>query len=214
MKDVVRYLASFMGVTAGEAVGAVAAVLGALISGFIAGGAAVLAVRLTLTGQRRDEQKRVHRAILREVIEFNRLAVGHLETCEQIGRSKVSIPYAHLPATMTMPTPIIYPAVADRIGLLQAPQLVVSFFTRIPEIDAHIALIARQTRVNAYVSAADINVLVEHWINLCTLGRSIILEKELNPGVFDAAIQTNAIQSIDAAVASVRGVFPEPKKDS
>jgi len=45
------------------------------------------------------------------------------------------LPLAILPAVIKFPPPVIYPAVADRIGRLAAPQRVVTFFTRMAEIE-------------------------------------------------------------------------------
>jgi hypothetical protein len=94
-----------------------------LLGGFVGAMGAALAVYLTLSGQRREERRRIHDAIIREVISFARLAIGKLRTCNDIHAGIVGWPVSKLAEIMQMPAPIIYPAVADRIGLLKAPNL-------------------------------------------------------------------------------------------
>src|SRR5215510_7752566 len=133
------WLACLFGVTRGELLGALGSVLGAVIGAL---GAAV-AVYLTLNRQRNDERQRSFNAILREVIEFSRLAVGHLATCENLHSMQVRLPSNRLPSAMAMPKPIVYPGIASNIGRLAQPQRVVAFFTRITEIESMAVLIAQ-----------------------------------------------------------------------
>ncbi len=74
LSETLRTAAGVVGVTPGEMLGAIAGVLGGVIG---AAGAAI-AVYRTLAGQRTEDRQRIHDALVREMIEFARIAVGHL----------------------------------------------------------------------------------------------------------------------------------------
>ena len=139
VKQAIGCLAAFFGVNPGEALSALANILGGIIGAL----GAALAVYLTLKGQRKDarrqqedERQRTSSAINREVAEFSRLAIGHLEICEHMHSGTTMIPARDLPAIMKLPEPIIYAGNADNIGRLANAQTVVGFFTRIHEVES------------------------------------------------------------------------------
>ena len=125
VKQAIACLAAFFGVSPGEALSALANILGGIIGAL----GAALAVYLTLKGQRKDarrqqedERQRTSSAINREVAEFSRLAIGHLEICEHMHSGTTMIPARDLPAIMKLPEPIIYAGNADNIGRLANAQ--------------------------------------------------------------------------------------------
>jgi len=105
-------------------------------------------VWLTMGRLRRRIRHRSFNAIVREVIEFSRLALGNLETCENIHSLTVDIPATRLPSAIPMPKPIIYPAIAANIGRLAKPRRIVAFFTRIAEIESLAILVAARGTSN------------------------------------------------------------------
>jgi hypothetical protein len=69
---------------------------------------------------------------------------------------------------MQMPTPIIYPAVADKIGLLSSPQNVVAFYARVIEIALMmVPAIANDPKLQqATLKGHNIRLLVEAWLDI------------------------------------------------
>jgi hypothetical protein len=126
----IAFLMALIRTNAAEA----AAALGGVIGGVIGASGAAVAVYLTLVAQRQEDRTRIRSAVVREVIEFSRVAVGHLQTCENIAAGLIALPAPRLADAMKMPVPIIYPAIEDRIGLLLSPQNVVAFYSRVVEI--------------------------------------------------------------------------------
>jgi hypothetical protein len=202
---VICRLAALIGVTRGEVLVALGSVVGGLLG--VLGSAA--AVYLMLGGQRRDERKRIIKAILREVVEFSRVVMGHLETCENIHSGKAVIPATLLPTIMQMPKPVVYPAIADRLGRLQDPQRVVTFFTRMSEVEAMAEVIgAQRDRAIPFLTGADVVKIATAWIDICQIGRLVIAEERSAP---DLESQTRAIilERIDETLARARTTFTE-----
>jgi hypothetical protein len=180
-----------------------------LLGGFIGAMGAALAVYLTLSGQRREDRKRIRDAIIREVIEFTRLAIGHLETCNNIHDGTTTMPVPKLAEMMQMPAPIIYPAVADKIGLLKAPHRVVSFYMGIAGIAIGAqALAADPKRQTANLQAGDVKLIVEEWLVICRFASWMIQDSEVGKE-FDKALSARILSDIDAITTATRKNFPE-----
>ena len=190
--------------TSGEIIGAFASILGGIIG---AAGAAV-AVYLTLAGQRKEDRARIRSALVREVIEFSRLAVGHLETCENIRAGVIALPVPKLAQAMQMPSPIIYPAVADKIGLLSSPQSVVAFYAQIVEIAVMIVpTIADDPKFQAsIVKEYNIRVLVEAWLDILQFASGII-KNSYHDKAFDQAVRESMLNDIRTQTVSARQNF-------
>lgn len=166
--------------------------------------ASLLAVYFTLHFQRKDERRRIIHAILREVMEFCRLAVGHLETCENIQVGNVTILAGQFPATMRMPKAVIYPAIADRLGLLKNPTAVVTFFTRMSEVESMAALMAAQP-LNPPVQ--DVRLIAEAWIDICEMGKCILMMERLPKRDVDRRALKAMLTQIERALQSARRRF-------
>jgi len=191
-----------MGVTHGEALIAIASVLGGLISA----GGAVGAVYFMLRGQREEERQRLVYAILREVMEFCRLIVGNLKICETIKPGNPAIPAAHFPTIMRMPKAVIYPAIADRLGLLNNPALVVTFFTRMSAAESLAAMVGAQEDIVSPEVGAEI---ARGWIDICEMGKCILTgEQEFKRDV-DRQAREDILKQIEGALESARKKFPE-----
>ena len=190
--------------TDGEVVGAVASVLG----GIIGAGGAALAVYLTLAGQRKEDRTRIRSALVREVIEFSRLVVGHLETCENIRSRVIDLPARKLTQAMQMPAPIIYPAVADKIGLLPSPQNVVAFYARISEITMTIVpAIADDPKLQqSFLQAHNIRLVAEAWLDILRFANRII-DESAHDTTFDEAVRASILADIRTETESARRKF-------
>jgi len=201
------WLACFFGVTRGELIGALGSVLGGIIGAL----GAALAVYLTLNRQRKDERQRSFKAIVREVIEFTRLALGHLETCENIHSMTVQLPANRLPSVMLMPKPIIYPAIAGNIGRLARPQQIAGFFTRPAEIESMAVLIAQRGGIT--LMPDDIVHIARAWIDVCELGRSVINE-QVPDSEFEAQVRSSILADLDSGLPRARERFGEDRREA
>ncbi len=181
-----------------------AAVYAAILGGLIGAAGAAIAVYLTLSAQRHEDRERIQSAIKREVIEFCRLISGHMQTCENIRSGLISVPGAVLPTMTALPEPIIYPAVADKVGLLPSPQNVVAFYMRIHEIKFLIvpAIMSHPLIARNILKADDIRALVGAFIDILVFADGILNGSQHN-GDFDAAVLTHTrsdnARSIDDA---------------
>ncbi len=193
--------------TTGEIVGAVATLLGGIIGAL----GAALAVYLTLAGQRKEDRSRIHSALVREIIEFSRIAVGHLDICESIRSAEIAMPVPKLPQAIKMPTPIIYPAVADKIGLLKSPQHVVAFYMRITEIEIMAHAVADDPNLQrSTLQANNVRLIVEALLDICQFAKWIIQDSEVKEEefrAFDKAVSASIIADMDAATQQARKNF-------
>lgn len=193
--------------TTGEIVNAIATLLGGALGAL----GAALAVYLTLSGQRKEDRGRIHGALVREIIEFARVAVGHLETCENIRASIIRVPVPKLPQAMQMPAPIIYPAVADKIGLLKSPQHVVAFYMRIKEIETMAQTIADDPKLqSAFLQDNNVRLIVEALLDICQFARWIIQDadvKEVEFRAFDRAVTAGILADMDRMSQQARERF-------
>jgi hypothetical protein len=204
------WLASLFGVARGELLGA----LGSVVGGVIGALGAAFAVYLTLNRQRKDERRRTFDAVVREVIEFTRLALGHLTTCENIHSMTIELPANRLPLAMAMamPKPIVYPAIASNIGRLTRPQLVVGFFTRPAEIENMLVMITQAARSSVNAMPEDIVHIARAWIDVCELGRSVINEQTPDSD-FDAHVRATILSDLESALPRARALFGEDRRE-
>ncbi len=193
----------------GEQLAALGSVLGGIIGVF--GSAA--AVYLTLWSQRQDETDKVSNAIIREVMEFSRFAVGNLTTCENLYKNVVQMPGTDLPAAMQTPEPIVYPAIADRIGRLHMPQRVVAFYTRIAEARRVAAIIAIRLFGQMPVSHEQASKMADIWIDICQFAELIMLSADFKLQI-DLRTRDIFVEQIRSALASARKTFPEAESFS
>jgi len=117
--------------------GEVAGALGGFIGGIIGAGGAVIAVYLAIASQKKEETSKVSDAVKIEVTTFVKYVIGSLNVCEKVVKNEVRIPLERASyIAKTLYEPIIYPAVADRVGLLPHPQATIEFYMRIAEAKA------------------------------------------------------------------------------
>src|SRR5262249_37722615 len=149
--------------------------LGGVVGGIIGAAGAALAVYLTLAGQRREDQKQIHNAVVREVIEFSSMALGKLDLFENVRSGSVQIPKTKLEEMVKFPEPIVYSAISDKIGLLMSPQRIVGFYMKIISVRYNASIIARSPySVDQNLDEDDIRIVVEPLAVACQLAKLII----------------------------------------
>jgi hypothetical protein len=128
--------------------GELAGALGSFIGGIVGAGGAVWAVFLTLSQQRRDETEKVAEAVRTEVTTLVKYAIGAVEICKQIKQGSVMVPRqdAHNIVKSLADNPVIYSAVADRVGLLRHPHATVEFYMRIAETKVMVEMLRTKNR--------------------------------------------------------------------
>ncbi len=125
------FFAALMGSKAGEIAGA----LGSLIGGIVGAGGAVWAVFLMLSRQRNEETAKVADAVRTEVTTLVKYIIGAVHTCQNIKTGVVKIPRqaaAYIVQDFAR-DPVVYPAVADKVGLLPHPHATIEFYMRLSE---------------------------------------------------------------------------------
>jgi hypothetical protein len=123
--------------------GETAAALGGVLGGLVGAGGAVWAVYLAISGQRAEETAHVRSAVRTEVLSLVKYVIGALDTCIRV-QEGLRIPRQE--ATCISEhfafEPVIYSAVADRVGLLPHPEATVGFYMRIAEAKAMLKVLA------------------------------------------------------------------------
>lgn len=184
--------------------GEIAGALGSVVGGMIGASGAAVAVYLTLAAQRQEDRTRINGAVAQEVMEFARMVVGRLQTCESIRAGAISLPAVKLAEAMEMPQPIIYPAVADKVGLLVRPQCVVAFYARIVEIGMVVRAFSRVPLAEAEIIQKDgIENIVATWADIAYFAELIITDAQ--PGDnFDQAVKDSVLRDLRDQLALAR----------
>jgi hypothetical protein len=183
--------------------------IGSLLGGILGALGAAWAVYLTLAGQRHEDRKRIHDAIVMEIIEFSRIVVGHLATCENIRAGIISVPVIELPNLLTTPSPIIYPAVADRLGVLKSPQKVAAFYTRLTEVSTMADRIANAVPyIGHTLNGEHIKLLTEALVDICQFALMVI--NDSGDKAFDKAVTEHMLSELSGAMQTAREKFSIP----
>lgn len=206
------FFADLLEAKAGERIAA----FGGVIGGIVGAGGAVFAVYLTLTTQRNGEIANVRAAVRTEVTTYTKYIIGTLDICEKIARTGLQIPMAE--ATYigkNLIDPTIYNAVADRVALLQRPQVIVEFCMRIAEAKSNLNVMqvrasgmtqAQSAMVN--VQASNAEVVADSLITALQLGQAILSESDPTRTSVDEAVQRVSLAEIQRALASALAAFP------
>jgi hypothetical protein len=169
----------------GERVGA----FGAVIGGIIGAGGAVFAVYLAFTRQRTEDTEKVRSAVRTEVISYTKYAIGTLKVCEHVATGLVTIPMsdaAYIGKNLIEPT--VYNAVADRVALLQKPQVTIEFHMRIAEAKSH------TTTYGLTIGSAPVvswTRFEEQTPNTCRRTRRLFPTFSSSPGSFCRNLETS-----------------------
>ena len=151
------FLAQLPKATSGETVGALASVVGGIIGAL--GSAA--AVYLMLHGQRANEIEKVSAGLLREIAKLCESPIGQLGLCAQIQTGELQCQAFQLKSLFQTPTPVIFPAVANLIGRMPNPTLVVTFYMQLQETQGLLAVIENEIPPNEVLVGGHIRVLAD-----------------------------------------------------
>jgi hypothetical protein len=204
-------LLCFVAALAQSKAGEIAAAMGSVIGGIVGASGAVGAVYLLINRQRHEDANNASDAIRREVIEMNELVIQSLKICEQIKLGNISMVRKDAPTIMERVDPIVYKAVADRIGLVPHPHLTVKFYMRLVEIQQSQRIIAvGPGGENAPIPIEEIKTLAKSFIIACRFAQAII-SHEYDEGADDRALPV-FIEHIETALESAKRTFP-PRSD-
>lgn len=191
--------------------GEIAGSLGNVIGGTIGALGSAAAVYLMLRAQRKDETEKASAAILREVTELCKAPIGQLGAVAGIQTGQIRVPKSELRQLFHTPTPVMYPAFADRINRLPRPTLVVTFYMQLQETQGLIAVLENSEPRDEIVAGGHIQVLADLLISQCQLARMILSSAEPDPAreaVLVSAQRTTMLKVLDEQLASARQLFP------
>ncbi len=202
--------------------GQVAGALGSFIGGIIGAGGAVWAVYLAISRQRNEEIIKVSDAVRTEVTAFVKYVIGAVVVCQQIKKGLVKIPRqdARYIAKSFWGDPIIYPAVADRVGLLPHPHATTEFYMRLSEVRSMLEALRTKTDPSSatnvtappeYVTPEFAATIADSLITALQLARPIVANDN-NPSArsqLTAFVQTTVASQIDECLESAKTTFPD-----
>jgi hypothetical protein len=145
-----------------------------------------------------------------------------IKICHQIKTGAVKIPRqdAHYIVKNFASDPVIYPAVADRVGLLPHPQATTEFYLRLSETKTLVEMLRTKTDppgithsspVLEYIKPEFANTVADSLITALQLARPIVA----NEGNFSAKsqlgawVQATVVGQIDDCFKSARESFPD-----
>jgi hypothetical protein len=171
--------------------------------------------------QKNEEIAQVSDAVRTEVTAFAKYVIGAVEICQQIRNGlKIPIQSARYVAKSFWGDPIVYPAVADRVGLLPHPHATTEFYMRLSEVRAMLEALRTKTDPSShmYVSPPPEFVtpdfaatIADSLITALQLARPIV-SNDGNPSAksqLAALVQTTVVGQIDECLASARAFFPD-----
>jgi hypothetical protein len=206
------FLAALMGSHSGEIAGA----LGNILGGAIGALGSAAAVYLMLQGQRDDESEKVSAAVFCEITELCKSPVGQLGACAAIHSGQFRPRKSELKHLFYTPTPIIYPAVADRISRLPCATVVVTFYTQLQETRGFLGVIESTSPADE-ITAEHIKGLTDLLINQCQLARHILAQSALldrtrnlddGEAAFVSTQRLHMLKVLDEQLAAAKELFP------
>jgi hypothetical protein len=192
-----------------------AAAFGGVIGGIIGASGAIFAVYLTLTRQRNEDTAKVRAAVRTELTTYSKYVIGTLEVCRQIANG-LRIPMSDAEYIgKNLHPPVIYPAVADRVGLLRRPQATIEFYMRIAEAKSNLAAmrakvagLAQAQSQMQNVQPASAVVVADSLITALQVVRPILADDDPTRAEMDVMVQRVMLKEIDAALASAQLTWP------
>ncbi|MFA6204770.1 MAG: hypothetical protein WC689_01005 [Methylocystis sp.] len=210
---------------------------GSLVAGVIAFIAALVAYRagvhqanatreaawLQITAidrQRNDEITNVRDAVRVEITAFVKYVMGAIDLCAQISKGAVKIPRqdARYIAKNFWGDPVIYPAVADRVGLLPNAHAITQFYMRISEVKGMLEALRTKTNAPSIThNTALENVtpefaasIAESLVTALQLARPIVANEDgaSSKSKLGDFVQVEMVRQIDASLESAKAAFP------
>jgi hypothetical protein len=199
--------------------GEIAGALGSFIGGLIGAGAAVGAVFVLIWRQTKDEAEKVSEAVKIEITTLAKYVIGATEICQKIKLGEVQIPRqdAHYIVKNFANDPVIYPAVADRIGLLSHPQATTEFYMRLVEARVMVEMLQKKTTPQGimhtspspdYVTADFAGSVADSLLTALQLARPIIANEPEAPHLMLSVGQV-VTRQLDECLRSAKRSFPD-----
>jgi hypothetical protein len=189
--------------------GEVAGALGGFIGGIVGAGGAIWAVFLTLGRQRQEEAANVASAVQTEVTSLVKYINGAIEVCADVKRG-LRIPRAdavYIVKNLVV-DPVVYPAIADRVGLLPHPQATAAFYMRISEAKATAEVFAKATGTpETYVTPDLARTVVDVLVTALELANPIVAGVRPDRGLA-VGIQVSILTQIQEGLQVARAAFP------
>jgi hypothetical protein len=211
------FFAALIASKAGEIAGA----LGSLIGGMVGAGGAVWAVFLMLSRQRNEETAKVADAVRTEVTTLVKYVIGAIKICQQIKSGEIQVPRqdAHYIVKNFANDPVIYPAIADRVGLLPHPHATTEFYMRLSETKTMVEMLRIKTDPPGitysstpleYIKPEFAETVAESLITALQLARPIVANEGDSSGKSQLAVwvQVTVVSQIDDCFKSARVSFP------
>lgn len=200
----------------------VANALGNVVGGLVGAAAAVGAVYLTIRSQRNEDAAKVATAVRTEVLTYAKYVIGAIEVCIEVRNGTVQIPRTdatYISKNLAI-EPVIYPAVADRVGLLPHPQATVEFYGRIAEAKAMLEVLAKAQPVSQTmyvnppaetVTAANAQATVDCLATALQLAAPIVADvaKPEYHDRLDVMARQTTVQQISDCLTAARAAFPD-----
>jgi hypothetical protein len=212
------FFAALMNSKAGEIAGA----LGSLIGGIVGAGGAVWAVFLMLSRQRKEETAKVADAVRTEVTTIVKSIILSIKVCQQIAEGTRHVPRqdARYIVKNLFSDPIVYPAVADRVGLLPYPQATTEFYMRLSEAKAMVEALRTKTDPPGITySAPTVEYVTPEFAATIadSLGTALLLARSIVANEDDASVkvqlaglvQARVVGQIDECLKSAKESFPD-----
>jgi hypothetical protein len=191
--------------------GEVAGALGGFIGGMVGAGGAVLAVYLTLSRQRREETSNVTSAVQTEVASLVKYINGAIEVCADVKKGTRQIPRAdavYIVKNLVV-DPVVYPAIADRVGLLPHPQATAAFYMRISEAKATAEVFAKATGTpETHVTPDLARTVTDILVTALQLADPIVAGVPPHADLA-AGVQVDILAQIQQGLSAARAAFPE-----
>ncbi len=163
--------------------------------------------------QVRDETRRTHVALVREVTEFSRIAADRLQGCADLKAGIEPVTRKELPRRLSIPPPIIYPAVARQIADLPSAQLFVHFYNRLVEVEQIVSVISGRRYAGLAIDElhpSEVAALAEAWILVCQIAEDVLSKESLeSPTLADDPAIARCRELISDALHRAREAFPD-----
>jgi hypothetical protein len=191
--------------------GEVAAALGSVVGGIVGAMGAALAVYLTLRGQRQEEIAKVSSAVLSEISELCKAPMGQLGACFLIQTGELRVPTAHIKYLFNTPSPVIFPAVADRISRLPRPTLVVTFYMQLAETRGMVDLLTSTGNPQERTEFGMVKEIADLLISQCQLAHLILSTAplQLDEDPLLAAKRKNMVEQLEKQLSEARERIPD-----
>jgi len=164
--------------------------------------------------ERAREVLNIRVAVRTEIIAFSKFVIGVLDICGGLARQEWQMPRSDANAIVkSLPEPIVFPAVADRVALLPNPHLPVQFYLRLEEAKAMAQGMATATATNlsvppVIVSPENATTIADCLITALQCARAVVAHAPANTTSPEDFVTTQTLQQIDAAMATARTNFP------